>query len=89
MPLEAKFMGRAYGVLRSDLGRSACAEGWGVALFEFVAMHGRKPNDGAEQQACREHAAVIAAVKADWPAFCRDAHTRRAARLERIAYGLE
>jgi hypothetical protein len=89
MPLQSRFMGRAYDVLRSELGRIACAEGCGVTLFEFVAQHGRKPNEGDEQQACRDRAAAIAAAKADWPAFCRDAHTRRAVRFQRIAHGLE
>jgi ATP phosphoribosyltransferase regulatory subunit HisZ len=89
MPLQSRFMGRAYDVLRTELGRTACAEGWGVTLFEFVAQHGRKPTEGYELLACRDRAAAIAAAKADWPAFCRDAHTRRAARFERIAHGLE
>ena len=89
MPLNSNFMGRAYGVLKSDLGRQACIEGWGVTLFEFVAQHGRKPNEGIEQMACRYDAARIAAAKADWPAVCRAAHHRRVARFERIANGCE
>jgi hypothetical protein len=89
MPLNSQFMGRAYGVLRSELGRTACAEGWGITLFEFVAQHGRKPNDGEERRACRDYAATIAAAKANWPGPLRDAHSRRAARFERIANCLE
>jgi hypothetical protein len=89
MALNTEFMGRAYGALRTELGRAACAQGWGIALFEFVAEHGRKPNDGDEREACRVHAAEIAAAKAKWPAVARDAHTRRAQRFERIANGLE
>jgi hypothetical protein len=89
MPLNSEYMGRAYSALRSPLGRQACAEGWGVSLFEFVAEHGRKPNEGDEQQACRDRAVSIATAKANWPAVCRDAHDRRIARFERIAHGCE
>jgi hypothetical protein len=89
MPLNSQFMGRAYGALRSELGRTACAEGWGIALFEFVGEHGRKPNDGEERQACRDRAAAITAAKPGWPAVCRNAHDRRVARFERIAHGRE
>jgi hypothetical protein len=89
MPLKSEFMGRAYGTLRSPLGRKACAEGWGVALFAFVAQQGRKPNEGAEQDQLRAQAAEIDAAKATWPPVFRDAHTRRAQRFERIANGLE
>jgi hypothetical protein len=89
MPLNSQYMGRAYGALRSELGRVACAEGWGVTLFEFVAEHGRKPNGGDEQQACRDHAATISAAKPGWPAVCRNARARRVARFERIAHGRE
>ena len=89
MPLKSEFMGRAYGALRSELGRTACAEGWGITLFEFVAEHGRRPAEGDEQDHLRAHAAEIGAAKAGWPGVARDAHTRRAARFERIANGLE
>ena len=89
MTLKSEFMGRAYGALRSELGRTACAEGWGISLFEFVAEHGRRPADGDEQDHLRARAAEIDAAKAGWPAVCRNAHTRRAARFERIANGLE
>jgi hypothetical protein len=89
MPLQSRFMGRAYDALDSERGRTACAQGWGIAFFEFIAQHGRKPNEGEEQRACRDGAAAIAAAKADWPPVFRDAHTRRAARFERIAHGLE
>lgn len=89
MPLQSKFMGRAYGALRSPLGRQACAEGWGVTLFEFVAEQGCAPKEGDEQQACRDRAAAIAASKVDWPPVCRQAHDRRVTRFERIANGLE
>jgi len=89
MPLKSHFMGRAYDALRSPLGRQACAEGWGVSFFEFVAQEGRKPNAGAEQDQLRAFADAIAAAKAEWPAVCRNAHDRRIARFERIANGLE
>ena len=89
MPLKSEFMGRAYGALRSELGRTACAEGWGITLFEFVAEHGRRPAEGDEQDHLRAYAAEIGAAKAGWPGVARDAHTRRAQRFERIANGLE
>jgi hypothetical protein len=89
MPLNSQYFGRAYGALRSHLGRTACAEGWGVTLFDFVAEHGRAPKEGDEREACRDRAAAIAAAKADWPGACRDAHDRKIARFERIAHGLE
>ena len=89
MPLNSQFMGRAYDALRSPLGRQACAEGWGVSFFEFVAQEGRKPNEGAERDRLRAYAAEIAAAKTQWPAVCRNAHDRRIARFERIANGLE
>jgi hypothetical protein len=89
MPLKPEFMGRAYGALRSELGRIACAERWGITLFDFVAEHGRRPADGDELDQLRVDAAEIAAAKTKWPRVCLDAHTRRAARFERIANGLE
>ena len=49
MPLEAKFMGKAYGALKSALGRRACSEGWGVALFEYIAEHGVWPTSDQQQ----------------------------------------
>lgn len=88
MPLQAEHMGKAYGALKSQLGRRACREGWGIGLFEFIAEQGRWPETGELDQLIA-HAAEIAEAKAGWPAFARDAHTRRAARLERIANGLE
>jgi hypothetical protein len=88
MTLKTEYMGRAYGALRSELGRTACAEGWGIGLFEFVAQHGARPTP-AEQEALRERADDIDAAKANWPAAARDAHNRRAQRFERIANGLE
>jgi hypothetical protein len=89
MPINPEFMGRAYGALRSPLGRQACAEGWGNSLFDFVAEHGRKPNAYEEQEGCRARAEEIAAAKASWPSCSRNAHDRRAQRFERIANGLE
>ena len=89
MPLKIEFMGRAYGALRSGLGRTACAEGWGLSLFAFVAEHGRRPAEGVEQDQLRAQAAEMDAAKPTWPAVFRDAHNHRAARFERIANGLE
>lgn len=88
MPLKSEHMGKAYGALKSQLGRRACREGWGVGLFEFIAANGVWP-DREQQDRLRDKADEIEAAKAGWPAFARDAHTRRAARLERIANGLE
>jgi hypothetical protein len=81
-------MRKAYAALRSDLGRRACNEGWGVTLFEYVAEHGVWP-DAERREQLRDCAEHIEAAKADWPAVARDAHTRRAQRFERIANGLE
>jgi hypothetical protein len=88
MPLKSEHMGKAYGALKSQLGRRACREGWGVGLFEFIAERGVWPDPQQIDQMI-DHAAEIHAAKAEWPAFARDAHTRRAQRLERIANGLE
>lgn len=88
MPLSSEHMGKAYGALRSELGRRACRESWGIGLFEFIASRGVWP-DREEQDRLRDHAKKIDAAKANWPAVARDAHTRRAQRFERIANGLE
>ena len=88
MPLKSEFMGKAYGALRSELGRRACREGWSITLFEFIAANGVWP-DAEQQHDLRGHAAEIEAAKATWPEVCRNAHTRRAERFERIAHGLE
>lgn len=88
MPLNPDFMGRAYSALKSELGRQACAEGWGIALFEHVAQHGERP-DYFQQNELRAHAELMEERKLRWPAFARDAHDRRAQRLERIANGNE
>lgn len=88
MPLQTQHMGKAYAALRSDLGRRACSEGWGIAVFEYIAEHGVWP-DREMQDRLRDYADEIEAAKADWPAVARDAHTRRARRFERIANGLE
>jgi hypothetical protein len=86
MPLKAEHMGKAYGALKSQLGRRACREGWGVGLFEFIAEHGAWPDPQQIDQLIT-HAAEIAEAKESWPAFARDAHTRRTERLGRIADG--
>jgi hypothetical protein len=88
MPLQSQHMGKAYGALKSQLGRRACREGWGVGLFEFIATNGVWPDPHQIDQLIAR-AAEIAEAKESWPAFARDAHTRRAQRLERIAHGLE
>ena len=49
----------------AELGRTACAEGWGIALFEFVAEHGRSRPRARNMDGCRAQAAEIAAAKAD------------------------
>jgi hypothetical protein len=83
------FYGRAYDALRSALGRQACAEGWGIPFFDFVAEQGRKPAEGDEQDQCRAIAARVAAAKPKWPRVAREAHDRKIARFERIANGSE
>jgi hypothetical protein len=88
MPLEAKHMGKAYGAIKSALGRRACAEGWGVALFEYIAEHGVWPTYDQEQ-ALIAHAQKMAAQRAKLPAKFRLRLDNRAARLERIAHGSE
>ena len=80
--------GRAYGVLRSDLGHQACRQAWQIQLFDFVREHGRKP-EGEEIADCRDRAHRIAIAKLGWPAIARECHTRKMQRFERIAYGLE
>lgn len=37
----------AYGLIKSDLGRQAAAEGWIIGLWDFCRATGREP-DGAE-----------------------------------------
>ena len=82
-------LGRAYGMLRSDLGRRACAEGWQIQFFDFVRQHERKPNE-EEQAALRAKAAQLAEQRRSWRnASALAAHQNRAARFERIAHGLE
>jgi hypothetical protein len=88
MPLKAEHMGKAYGALKSALGRRACREGWGIALHDFIAEQGVWP-DTQQQDQLRAHAAENEAAKPKWPALFRDAHTRKAERFERIANGLE
>jgi hypothetical protein len=88
MPLNPDFMGKAYGALMSELGRRACREGWGVALFEFVAERGRWPDDEEKRQIIA-HAAELAEAAGKLPAFARGTIDRKAARYERIANGLE
>ena len=88
MPLKAEFMGRAYGALKSALGRRACSEGWGVALFEYIAEHGVWPTHDQEP-ALIAHAEKMAADRAKLPAKYRLRLDNRAARFERIANGLE
>ena len=88
MPLKPEHMGKAYGAIQSDLGRRALREGWGVALWEFIAEKGVWP-DPAQQDQLRVHAAETEARKRRWPAFARKAHEGRAQFLERIANGLE
>lgn len=88
MSLKSEHIGKAYGSLRSELGRRACREGWGIALFDHIASNGVWPN-AEEQDRLRRSAAEIAADKATWPESSRNAHTRRAERMERIANGLE
>jgi hypothetical protein len=87
--LTAKaIFGRAYGILKTELGRQACAQGWQIQLFDFAREHGRKP-EGDEIRDCRDRAHRIAIAKLGWPAIARECHTRKMQRLERIAYGLE
>lgn len=86
MPLRSEHMGKAYGSLRSELGRRACREGWVITLFEYIAANGTWP-DTEQQTRLRDQAAEIDAAKANWPPVARDAHTRRAQRFERIANG--
>ena len=88
MPLNPDFIGRAYGALKSELGRRACREGWGIALHDFIAEQGVWP-DAEQQDRLRADAAEKAASKPSWPAVFRNAHTRKAQRFERIANGLE
>lgn len=80
--------GRAYGILRTDLGRQACRQAWQIQLFDFAREHGRKPV-GDEIADCRDRAHRIAIAKLGWPDVARNAHTARMQRFERIAYGLE
>jgi hypothetical protein len=88
MPLKSEFMGKAYGALKSELGRRACREGWGIALHDFIAEQGVWP-DHDQQDQIRAQAAEIEAAKPKWPAVFRDAHTRKAQRFERIVNGLK
>lgn len=88
LPARAIF-GRAYGMLRSTLGRQACSQGWQIQLFDFVREHGRKPNEGEEIRDCRDRAHRIAMAKLDWPEVARNAHTAKMKRFERIAHGLK
>jgi hypothetical protein len=80
--------GRAYGILKTDLGRQSCAQGWQIQLFDFAREHGRKPA-GDEIADCRDRAHRIAIAKLGWPAIARECHTRKMQRFERIAHGLE
>lgn len=89
--------GRAYGMMRSDIGRQACAEGWQIQLFEFFVKHGRRP-DVHEQAALRAEAARLAEERRGWSKAIRRipaiavaiaAHKQKSANLERIANGLE
>jgi hypothetical protein len=80
--------GRAYGILKSQLGRQACAQGWQIQLFDFALKHGRKP-EGDEIAECRDRAHRIAIDKRGWPAIASECHSRKMQRFERIAHGLE
>ena len=89
--------GRAYGMVKSDLGRRACAEEWQIQLFEFFVEHGRKP-DEHEQAALRAEAAKHAEERNSWSKAIRRipgiavaiaAHKQKSANLERIANGIE
>lgn len=80
--------GRAYGILKSQLGRQACAQGWQIQLFDFALKHGRKP-EGEEIAELRDRAHRIAIDKRGWPAIAAECHSRKMQRFERIAHGLE
>ena len=81
--------GRAYDVLKTDLGRRACSEGWQGQLFYFVREHGRRP-DESEQAVLRAKAASLAEERRSWRnATALAAHQKKAERFERIANGLE
>lgn len=80
--------GRAYGMLRSSMGRQACAEGWQVQLFDFIREHERKP-EGDEIEECRARARTNAEERTGWPQVARDAHTAKMKRFEMIANGQE
>lgn len=89
--------GRAYGMMRSELGRRACTEGWPIQLFDFFVANGRKP-DEREEATLRAEAARLAEQRLGWTAAIRRipaiavalaAHKQKSERLERIAYGRE
>lgn len=89
--------GRAYGMMRSDLGRRACAEGWPVQLFDFLVANGRKP-DEREEVMLRAEAVRLAEQRLGWSKAIRTipaiavaiaTHKQKSARFERIAHGLE
>lgn len=76
----------AYKVLRSIDGQFAFEDGWGSALWHFIADNGREPTD-AETAELKKEAARIAKSLPSWPAIARDAYLRKIERLKGECYG--
>ena len=86
MPRTKESVALAYKFLRSEAGRAAFDDGWGSALWHFVADHARPPS-AAEIEDLRRVAAAIAECLPGWPASAREAYLAKAQRLKEECYG--
>lgn len=63
-------VGKAYDLMRTDLGREAADQGWALSLWDFSRQHGRLPNE-REVYDCkvraREFDAAYASLTGDTP----------------------
>ncbi len=88
MAYTTKNVALAWRVLRSEDGRRALDRGWGLALWEFVAMHGREPTT-SEGEGLRKSAARVRRNRGSWPEMARLAHERKEKRVMEGVYGRE
>jgi hypothetical protein len=71
---------------QTDEGRRAVAEKWGLAVWEWIAIHGREP--AAEEWAVlRRDARRLREQRAKLPERAREVLERREQRIARGVYG--
>lgn len=86
MPRTKETVALAYKVLRTIDGRFAFEDGWGSALWHFIADNGREPT-ASEIEDLKRDAARVTRSLLNGPAWAREVYERKIQRLKGELYG--